>query len=101
MQTGLSLSTIIILSAVIPSTLVLLMLVCTVVVIILIVRWRINRKQVDAAREHVEMNTNDAYMTNAVEVANVVYVTAGDTIPATQNVAYGQVPPGTDDYDYL
>ena len=25
-----------------------------------------------------------------------------ETIPATQNVAYGQVPPGTDDcYDYV
>ena len=55
----------------------------------------------DAAHEHVEMNTKDAYMTNAVEVANVAYVTAGDTIPATQNVAHDQVPPGTDDYDYL
>ena len=76
------------------------MLVCTVVVIILIVRWRITRKQVDTAHEHVEMNTNDAY--NSVEVANVAYVTAGDSITATQNVAYGQVPPGTDDcYDYL
>ena len=32
----------------------------------------------------------------------VVYMTAGDTIPATQNVAYGQVPPRTDDcYDYV
>ena len=32
----------------------------------------------------------------------VVYMTAGDTIPATQNVAYGQVAPGTDDcYDYV
>jgi len=50
-QTGLPMSTIIILSAVIPSTLVLLMIVCTVVVI-LIVRWRIARKQVDAAHEH-------------------------------------------------
>ena len=70
------------------------MLVCTVVVIILIVRWRISaRKQVDTA--------HDAYTTNAVEVANVAYVTAGDSITATQNVAYGQVPPGTDDYDYL
>ena len=49
----------------------------------------------DTAHEHVEMN-----MTNSVEVANVAYVTA-DTISATQNVAYGQVPPGTDDYDYL
>ena len=52
MQTGLPVSTIIILSTVIPSTLVLLMIVCTVVVIILIVRWRISaRKQVDAAHE--------------------------------------------------
>ena len=52
-QTGLPVSTIIIiLSTVIPSTLVLLMLVCTVVVIILIVRWRITRKQVDTAHEH-------------------------------------------------
>jgi len=33
---------------------------------------------------------------------NVAYMTTGDTIPATQNVAYGQVPPGTDDcYDYV
>ena len=51
------------------------------------------------------MNTNDAYATNAAEIAtteNVAYMTAGDTIPATQNVAYGQVPPGTDDcYDYV
>ena len=51
-QTGLPLSTIIIISIVIPSTLVLLMLVCAVVVIILIVRWRITRKQVDTAHEH-------------------------------------------------
>ena len=52
-QTGLPVSTIIIiLSTVIPSTLILLMLVCTVVVIILIVRWRIARKQVDIALEH-------------------------------------------------
>ena len=91
-QTGLPVSTTTILSTVTPSTLVLLMLVCTVVVI-LIVRWRITRKQVDTAL--------DAYTTNAVEVANIAYMTAGDTIPATQNVAYGQVPPGTDDYDYL
>ena len=97
MQTGLPMSTIIILSAVIPSTLVLLMLVCTVVVIILIVRWRISRKQVDAA----EINTNDAYTTSTMEVSNVAYVTAEDTIPATQNVAYGQVPPGTDEYEYV
>ena len=51
------------------------------------------------------MNTNDAYGTNTAEIAttgNVAYMTAGDTIPATQNVAYGQVPPGTDDcYDYV
>ena len=50
------------------------------------------------------MNTNDAYGTTA-EIAttgNVAYMTAEDTIPATQNVAYGQVPPGTDDcYDYV
>ena len=52
-QTGLPISTIIILSTVIPSTLVLLMIVCTVVVIILIVRQRIARKQVDAAHEHI------------------------------------------------
>ena len=77
------------------------MIMCTAVLIILIVRWRITRKQVDTAHEHVEMNTNDAYTRNAVEVANVAYVTAGDSITATQNVAYGQVPPGTDDYDYL
>ena len=33
---------------------------------------------------------------------NVAYMTTGDTIPTTQNVAYGQVPPGTDDcYDYV
>ena len=101
MQTGLPMSTIIILSAVIPSTLVLLMLVCTVVVIILIVRWRITRKQVDAAHEQFEINTNDAYTTSTIEVSNVAYVTAEDTIPATQNVAYGQVPPGTDEYEYV
>ena len=51
------------------------------------------------------MNTNDAYGTNTAEVTtteNIAYMTAGDTIPATQNVAYGQVPPGTDDcYDYV
>ena len=55
--------------------------------------------------EHFEMNTNDAYGTNTAEIAtigNVAYMTAGDTIPATQNVAYGQVPPGTDYcYDYV
>ena len=33
---------------------------------------------------------------------NVGYMTAGDAIPATQNVPYEQVPPGTDDcYDYI
>ena len=50
------------------------------------------------------MNTNDAYGTTAaiVTTGNVAYMTAGNTIPATQNVAYGQVPPGTDDcYDYV
>ena len=51
------------------------------------------------------MNTNDAYGTNTAEIAtteNIAYMTAGDAITATQNVAYGQVPPGTDDqYDYL
>ena len=70
------------------------------------------------------MNTNDAYGTNTAEIAttenvaymtaeiattenvaymtaemttteNVAYMTAEDAIPATQNVAYGQVPPGT------
>ena len=55
----------------------------------------------DAAHEQFEMNTNDAYTTNAVEIANTASMTAGNGIPATQNVAYGQVPPGTDDYDYL
>ena len=57
------------------------------------------------ALEHFEMNTNDAYSTNTAEIAtteNVAYLTAGDVIPATQNVANGQVPPGTDDcYDYI
>ena len=55
--------------------------------------------------EHFEMNTNDAYDTNTAEITtaeNAAYMTTGDTIPATQNVAYGQVPPGTDDcYDYV
>ena len=63
------------------------MLVCTVLVIILIVRWRITRKQVDTAHEHIEMNTNDAYTMNSVEVANVAYMIAGNAITATQNVA--------------
>ena len=52
--------------------------------------------------EHLGMDTNGAYATNAAEITttgNVAYVTAED---ATQNVAYGQVPPGTDDYhDYV
>ena len=55
--------------------------------------------------EHFEMNTNDAYATNTAEITttgNVAYMTAGDTILATQNVAYGQVPSGTDEcYDYV
>ena len=54
---------------------------------------------------HFEMNTNDAYATNTAEIAttgNVAYMTAGDAISAMQNVAYGQVPPGTDEcYDYV
>ena len=54
--------------------------------------------------EHFEMNTNDAYGTNTAEITtskNIVYVTAEDTIPATQDVAYWPVP-GTDDcYDYV
>ena len=56
------------------------------------------------ALEHFEMNTNDAYGTTAevTTTENVAYMTTGDTIPATQNVAYGQIPPGTDDcYDYV
>ena len=57
------------------------------------------------ALEHFEMNTNDAYGTNTAEIAttgNVAYTATGDAIPATQNVAYEQVPPGTDDcYDYV
>ena len=55
--------------------------------------------------EHFEMNTNDAYGSNTAEIAtigNVAYMTTGDTILATQNVAYRQVPPGTDEcYDYV
>ena len=32
----------------------------------------------------------------------IAYMTAGDTIRATQNVAYKLVPPGTDEYyDYI
>ena len=61
-QTGLPMSTIIILSTVIPSTLVLLMLVCTVVVIILVVRWRITRKQVDTAHEHTGKHTKGKFI---------------------------------------
>ena len=58
----------------------------------------------EVALEHFEMNTNDAYGTNTAEIAtteNIAYMTAGDVIPATQNVACGQVPPETDDYDYI
>ena len=59
----------------------------------------------EVALEHFEMNTNDAYGSNTAEVTttgNVAYTTAGDTIRGTQNVAYGQVPPETDDcYDYV
>ena len=52
--------------------------------------------------EHFEMNTNNAYATKIATTGNVAYMTTEDTIPATQNVAYGQVPPGTDDcYDYV
>ena len=53
------------------------------------------------------MNTNDAYATNAAEIATTenvysLYMTAEDGIPATQNVAYGQLPPGSNDcYDYV
>ena len=50
------------------------------------------------------MNTNDSYATNTAEITttgNVAYMTAGDTILAAQNVAYGQVPSGTDEYDYV
>ena len=58
----------------------------------------------EVALGHFEINTNEAYGTNTAEIAttgNVAYMTAGDVIPATQNVACGQVPPGTDDYDYI
>ena len=46
---------------------------------------------------------NVAYMTTEIATTeNVAHMTAGDAISATQNVAYGQVPPGTDDcYDYV
>ena len=51
------------------------------------------------------MSTNDAYGTNTAEIAttgNVAYMIIGDTIPATQNVAYGQASPGTDEcYEYV
>ena len=60
-------------------------------------KWRVRP-------DDVEMNTNDAYGTNTTEIAttgNVACVTAGDAIPATQNVAYEQVPPGADEcYEY-
>ena len=40
--------------------------------------------------------------TDIATTGNVAYMTTGDAIPATQNVVYGQVPPGTDDcYDYV
>ena len=84
----------------------------------------------EVALEYFEMNTNDAYGTNTADIAttgnvaytaeiattenvaymtagiattgNVAYMTAEDTIPATQNVAYGQVPPATDEsYEYV
>ena len=43
-----------------------------------------------------------AYMTADIATTeNVAYMTMGDAISATQNVAYGQVSPGTDDYDYV
>ena len=44
-----------------------------------------------------------AYMTTEIAITeNVAYVTVEDAISTTQNVAYGQVPPGTDDcYDYV
>ena len=49
-------------------------------------------------------HTIDAYGTNTADIAtseNIAYMTTGDTIPATQNVAYGLVPPpGTDDCYY-
>ena len=61
--------------------------------------------------EQFEVNTNDAYSaydtygTDTAEITtteNVAYMTVGDTILATQNVTYGQVPPGTDDcYEYI
>ena len=58
----------------------------------------------EVALEHFEMNTNIAYGTTA-EIAtteNIAYTTVKDAIPATQSVAYEQVPPGTDDcYDYI
>ena len=54
---------------------------------------------------NTEMNTNDAFGTNTTAIAttgNIAYTTVEDGIHATQNVAYGQVPPGTDEcYDYV
>ena len=61
----------------------------------------------NTALEHFEMNTNNAYGTNTTEIATTyrecsLYDYTGDAIPATQNIAYGQVPSGTDDcYDYV
>ena len=88
-QTSLPVSTtIIIISTVIPSTLVLLMLVCTVLLITLIVRWRI-RKQVDAAHEHLEMSTSEAYITKSAEITTtaekVTYMTHGILSSLTLN----------------
>ena len=63
-----------------------------------------------ATKENVAYVTTDiattdnvAYVTADIATSeNIAYMTTGDTIPATQNVAYRQVPPGTDDcYDYI
>ena len=55
--------------------------------------------------EHFEMNTKDSYGINTAEIAttgNIACMTAEDAIPATQNVAYEQVPSGMDEcYDYV
>ena len=50
------------------------------------------------------MNTNDAYQCcrDCNHRERSLYMTAEDGITATQNVAYGQIPPETDDcYDYV
>ena len=67
-QTGLPVSTIIIISTVIPSTLVLLMLVCTVVIIILIVRRRITRKEGDTVQKHMSKHCSDL---SPIQILNV------------------------------